>query len=57
MWPGCGAKAIDLPPAIAHRRLVAGGCIEEIMESTQKLGQNGFTRISYFNYNAVNQQY
>lgn len=57
MWPGSGAAAIILPPAIARRRLVEGAFLEEIMELAQKSGQEPFTRIAYFNYNAVIQQY
>src|SRR6266496_581268 len=57
MWLGSGAESINLPPAIAHRRLVEGMFLEEVMELAQKSGQESFTRISYFNYNAVNQQY
>lgn len=57
MWPGSGAEAITLPPAIARRRLVEGAFLEEIMEPAQKSGQESFTRTAYFNYNAVNQQY
>ena len=57
MWPGSGAEAINLPPAIAHRRLVGGAFLEEAMELAQSSGQEPFTRVSYFNYNAVNRQY
>jgi hypothetical protein len=57
MWPSSGAKAIDLPPAIAHRRVLSGGFLEETMEPAQKSGRGAFTRVSFFNYNAVNQQY
>jgi hypothetical protein len=57
MWPGAGAQAINLPPAVAHRRLVEGAYLEEIMEPAQKSGQESFSRTAYFNYNPVNQQY
>lgn len=57
MWPGPGANATDLPPAIAHRRLVEGVFVEEVMESAGKGGPEPFTRTSYFNYNAVTRQY
>jgi len=57
MWFGQGRQAIDLPSATAHRRLVAGGFLEEHMNSTQEPDQEPFTRISYFNYRAVNQQF
>jgi Protein of unknown function (DUF1579) len=57
MWPGAGAEAVNLPPAVAHRHLMAGGFLEEVMESVKKSAKASFTRTSYFNYNAVNQQY
>jgi hypothetical protein len=57
MWPGFGAEPVNLPPAVARRRLVEGIFLEEVMESAQKSGQDSFTRTAYFNYNAVNQQY
>ena len=57
MWPGPGASAKDLAPAIAHRRLVEGVFVEEVMESAEKGGPEPFTRTSYFNYNAVTRQY
>jgi hypothetical protein len=57
MWPGSGAEAINLPSAIARRRLIEGAFLEEVMELTQGSRQERFTRIAYFNYNAVNQQY
>jgi len=57
MWPGAGAEAIRLPPAIARRRLIEHSFLEEVMEPAQKSGQAPFTRTAYFNYNAVNQQF
>jgi len=57
MWPGSGAEAINLPAAIARRRLVEGAYLEEVMEPAQKNAREPFTRTAYFNYNAVNQQY
>jgi Protein of unknown function (DUF1579) len=57
MWPGSGAEAINLPPAIARRRLVEGAFLEGVMEPAQTPAHEPFTRTAYFNYNAVNQQY
>jgi hypothetical protein len=57
MWPSFGAEAINLPPAVARRHLMAGGFLEEVMEPAKKSRKASFTRIAYFNYNAVNQQY
>lgn len=31
MWPGSGAEAINLPLAVAHRRLIGGAFLEELM--------------------------
>ena len=56
MWPGSGLRAIELPAAIAHRRLVGGTFLEEVMETVPGSKQP-FTRVAYFNYNAVNRQY
>jgi Protein of unknown function (DUF1579) len=57
MWPGIGAEAINLPPAVANRHLLAGGFLEEVMEPAKKSGKESFNRTAYFNYNAVTQQY
>jgi hypothetical protein len=57
MWPGFGADAVNLPPAVARRHLMAGGFLEETMEAVKKTGEGSFTRTAFFNYNTVNQQY
>ena len=57
MWPGAGAEAINLPPSIAHRHLMAGGFLQEVMKPAKKSAKASFTRTAFFNYNAVNQQY
>jgi Protein of unknown function (DUF1579) len=57
MWPGSGAGAINLPPAVARRRLIGGKFLEEVMEPASESKGESFTRIAYFNYNVVNQQY
>jgi hypothetical protein len=57
MWPGAGANASDMAPAIAHRRLVEGLFVEEVMEPAERGGPEPFTRTSYFNYNPVTRQY
>jgi hypothetical protein len=31
MWPGAAAKAIDLPPAVAHRVLIGSAILQEVM--------------------------
>ena len=57
MWPGFGAEAINLPPAVASRHLMAGGFLQETMEPAKKSEKESFRRTAYFNYNAVSQQY
>jgi hypothetical protein len=57
MWPGAGAAAIDLPPAVAHRELVGGTFLQEVMQPAGKTQQAPFTRIAYFNYNTIDRQY
>jgi hypothetical protein len=57
MWPGAAAKAIDLPPAVAHRVLIGGAIVQEVMTLAPESSETPFTRIAYFDYNAVNRQY
>jgi Protein of unknown function (DUF1579) len=59
MWPGPGAAAVQLPPAIARRHLTDGKYLEESMQpSTVEAGQLGFfVRNAFLNYNAVSKQY
>lgn len=53
MWTGPNAPPVEQPPAIAVRRLAAGGgFIEE--EMTLATGsENPFTRTSHINFNAI----
>jgi hypothetical protein len=56
MWPSAGAQVIVLPPAIAHRWLVDGKFLQEVM--SEGAGSSAdFTRIAYFDYNAVTGRY
>jgi hypothetical protein len=57
MWPAADAQAIELPPATARRRLVGDAFMEEVMEPAANSNQTGFTRVAYFSFNPVNQQY
>ena len=57
MWPGAAAKAIDLPPAVAHRVLIGNAILQEVMTLASESSETPFTRVAYFDYNAVNQQY
>jgi hypothetical protein len=56
MWAGPGAKAIDLPAAVAHRNLIDGKFLQESMTALPGAGA-AFNRISYFDYNPVSGQY
>ena len=59
MWPGPKADALNLPPAVAERRLVRGAYLEEIMQPADApAGQSGgFTRHALLNYNPVTSRY
>jgi hypothetical protein len=56
MWTAAGAPPIDLPPAIARRRVIEGVFLEEIMTLAPGIKAEPFTRVSYVTYNAVHQQ-
>jgi hypothetical protein len=57
MWPGPNAKAVELPPAIAHRELIRDAYLQETMEPKQSSEGSPFTRVAYFSYNWINRQY
>ncbi|MGH8128536.1 MAG: DUF1579 family protein [Gammaproteobacteria bacterium] len=57
MWPGPDAQAINLPSAVAHRRLVGGAYLQEIMKPAHQSKQHAFTRTAYINFNPVSQRY
>ncbi len=57
MWPGAGADAMTLPAAVARRRVVRGGFLEEVMEGIPSSDREPFTRIAYFHFNAVTRRY
>jgi hypothetical protein len=57
MWSAPGVQAADLPAAVAHRRLIGGAFLEEVMDIAPKSNGQPFTRIAFFNYNDVNQQF
>jgi Protein of unknown function (DUF1579) len=57
MWPASDAEAINLPSAVAQRRLIGNSFIEEVMQLAAGSKEEPFTRIAYFNYNPINQQY
>jgi Protein of unknown function (DUF1579) len=58
MWPGPDAAAVDLPPAIAHRQLIGGTYLEEVMEpSGGPSPPASFRRNALLNYNAVTKRY
>jgi Protein of unknown function (DUF1579) len=57
MWPGAGADPVNLPPAVAHRRVVGNSFLEELMEAAQRDSKDAFTRIALFDYNPVTRRY
>lgn len=56
MWTGPDSQSITIPAAVAHRRLVGGAFLEEVMQPVAS-GQAGFTRIAYVNYNPMSKRY
>ncbi len=56
MWPGPGAQAIALSPVTAQRRLIGNEFLQEVMTAASGLSAP-FTRIAYFDFNVVDQQY
>jgi hypothetical protein len=59
MWPGPKANAVNLPPAVAERRLVRDTYLEETMHPADDRADQsgGFTRHALLNYNPVNSRY
>lgn len=56
MWPGAGAEPVRLPAAVARRRVVRGGFLEEFMESAPGAPEP-FTRVAYLQRNAVTRRW
>src|SRR5579859_1287893 len=59
MWPGPGSAPVELPVAMAHRELVDGKYLAEIMlpAAGNVSGKGGFRRDALFNFNAVTNRY
>jgi hypothetical protein len=57
MWTTAGARPVLLPPAIARRQLLEGGFLEEMMEKSPGADGDTFTRVAYFNFNALTGQF
>jgi Protein of unknown function (DUF1579) len=57
MWPGPAAKPVDLPTAVAHRVVIGDSIVQEIMTLAPNSSETPFTRVAYFDYNPVTQQY
>lgn len=57
MWPGPNAEAIDLPPSVVRRELIRDAFLQEVLEPSDASAKPPFTRIAYFSYNPINQQY
>lgn len=56
MWTGPGTRPIDLPAAVAHRRLIDGKFLQEVMTALPGTAAR-FSRIAYFDYNTMSGQY
>jgi len=57
MWFAPDTKVIDLPRAVARRRLIEGSYLEETMTLAEKSERGSFTRVAYLNLNTVSQRY
>jgi hypothetical protein len=57
MWPGSGQQALDLPPAIAHRRIIQKSFLEEVMEPVHAGAQDAFNRTSYVEFNSTSHKF
>ena len=59
MWPGPKNDPIDLPAAIAQRRLIRDMYLEEVMQPVDARPEQpgSFTRHALLNYNAVTSRY
>jgi hypothetical protein len=59
MWPGPGAAPVELPAAIAHRQLIDGKYLAEVMQPAagEASGKGVFRRDALFNFNAVTNRY
>jgi hypothetical protein len=59
MWPGPGMAPVQLPAAVAHRELIDGKYLAEIMQpaAADASGKGAFRRDALFNFNAVTKRY
>jgi hypothetical protein len=57
MWPGAQAKALDLPPAVAHRVLIGPVILQETMALKSGSSEAPFTRLAYFDFNIVTHRF
>jgi hypothetical protein len=59
MWPMADAAAVEMPAAVAERRLIEGKFLEETMQPKASVaGQRGFfVRHAVLNYNVVGKHY
>jgi hypothetical protein len=57
MWLGAAAEPIDLPPATARRVPIGSTILQETMSLASESTGASFTRVAYFDYNAVNHRY
>ncbi len=56
-WESSSSAPMRHPDASARRRLVGGMFVEETMQGEAGPKREPFTRVAYFNYNAVTQRY
>jgi hypothetical protein len=59
MWSGPGIAPVELPAAVAHRELIDGKYLAEIMQPAagDVSGKGMFRRDAFFNFNAVTNRY
>lgn len=56
-WAGPNVEAMELPAAVANRRLVSGAYLQEEMTLAPNASGDPFDRSSYLNYNGVSGYY
>ena len=57
MWLGAAGNAVELPPAVAHRVLIGNTILQEVMTLASESSETPFTRVAYYDYNAVTRRY
>ena len=57
MWPSAAGQAVELAPAVAHRLLIGSTIVQETMTLAPESSETPFTRLAYFDYNAISQRF